>query len=172
MLIKWSIFALLLSAGLCELASADDLLDIKGFHAGMKGYELKGHLTDFCFQEGCAFSKKTPFTVGGVKGKFLAATYDSNGAADSIDFVFDSFGFEPLRAALIDKYPQSKCVNSEVITRRGIQVPQVLCRFETGKDGIYLIRAAGSINQSMMFVMSAEKREEVKEHVVAANRDL
>jgi len=172
MLVKWSIAALLASVGLCGLASADDFLDIKGFHAGMKRYELKGHLTDFCFQQGCAFSKKTPFTVGGVKGQFLGATYDSNGAADSIDFTFDSFDFKQLRAALTDKYPHSNCVNSEAITRLGIKVPQVFCRFETDKDGIYLIRVAGNINRSMMFVMSAEKREEVKEHVVAANRDL
>jgi hypothetical protein len=93
-------------------------------------------------------------------------------AADSIDFIFDSFGFDQLRAAMIEKFPGTKCENSEVITRRGLLVPQVICRFEAAKDGIYLMRVAGNINKSMMFVLSAEKRQEMREHVAAANKDL
>jgi hypothetical protein len=169
---RWTLGTLLISILLSGAAFADDSVDIKGFHAGMKRYELKGHLTDFCYLEGCALSRKTPFTVGGVKGKLLSATYDSDGAADSIDFIFDSFGFGQLRAAMLEKFPGTKCENSEAITRLGLHVPQVLCRFETAKDGIYLVRVAGNINRSVMFVMSAEKRQEVREHIAAANKDL
>jgi hypothetical protein len=172
MSIKWLFGALLVTGFFDTAALADEFLDIKGFHVGMKGHELKGHLTDFCYQEGCGFSRKTPFTVGGVKGKFLTASYDTNGAADTIDFIFDSFEFEHLRGALVEKFPQSTCANSEVITRLGLRVPQVLCRYETAKDGIYLVRVAGNINKSVMFVMSAEKRQDVRDHVAAANRDL
>ncbi len=169
---RWTLGALLGSILLSGTAFAEDSVDIKGFHAGMKRYELTGHLTDFCYLEGCAFSRKTPFTVGGVKGRLLATTYDNNGTADSIDFIFDSFGFDQLRAAMLEKFPGTKCENSEVITRLGLHVPQVLCRFETSKDGIYLARVAGNINKSVMFVMSAEKRQEMREHIAAANKDL
>jgi hypothetical protein len=169
---RWTIPTLLLSMLFSTAASADESVEIKGFHAGMQRYELKGHLTDFCYLEACAFSRKTPFTVGGVKGKLFTATYDSAGEADSIDFIFDSFGFDRLRAAMLDKFPATKCENSEAITRLGLHVPQVLCRFETAKDGIYLVRVAGNINKSVMFVMSAEKRQELREHIAAANKDL
>jgi hypothetical protein len=172
MAIRWTIPALLLSVLFSTAASAGDSVDIKGFHAGMPRHDLTGHLTDFCYLEGCALSRKTPFTVGGIKGKFLTATYDGNGAADSIDFIFDSFGFDRLRTAMIEKFPGTECVDSEVITRLGLHVPQVLCHFESAKDGIYLVRVAGNINKSVMFVMSAEKRQEVREHVAAANKDL
>jgi hypothetical protein len=136
------------------------------------GYELKGHLNDFCYAEGCVLSRKTPFTVGGVKGKLLRTSYDSNGAADLIEFKFDSLQFAHLRSAMIEKFPKTQCVDSEVITRLGIRVPQVLCRYETPKDGIYLARVAGNINRSVMFVISAERRREVKDHIAAANKDL
>jgi hypothetical protein len=169
---KWATPTLLLSMVFGTAASAEESLEIKGFHAGMQRHELKGHLTDFCYLEACALSRKTPFTVGGVKGKLLTATYNSEGAADSIDFVFDSFGFDRLRAAMLEKFPATKCENSEAITRLGLHVPQVLCRFETNKDGIYLVRVAGNINKSVMFVMSAEKRQELREHIAATNKDL
>jgi hypothetical protein len=169
---RWTISTLLLSVLFSAAAFADESVDIKGFHSGMQRHELKGHLTDFCYLEGCALSRRTPFTVGGVKGKFLTASYDGNGAADSIDFIFDSFGFDHLKAAMLEKFPETKCVSSEVITRLGLHVPQVLCRFETNKDGIYLARVAGNINKSVMFVMSAEKRQEVRDHIAVANRDL
>lgn len=169
---RWTLGTVLVSMLLSGAAFAEDSVDIKGFHAGMKRYELTGHVTDFCYLEGCVLSRKTPFTVGGVKGRLLAATYDSNGAADLIDFIFDSFGFDQLRAAMIEKFPNTKCENSEVITRLGLHVPQVLCRFETPKDGIYLVRVAGNINKSVMFVMSAEKRQEMREHIAATNKDL
>ncbi len=169
---RWAIGVLAVSVLFSAAASADEYLDIKGFHVGMKGYELKGHLTDFCYHEGCVVSRKTPFTVGGVKGKLLNATYDTNGAADMIEFVFDSFGFDSIRSAFIEKYPNAKCVNSEVITRIGLRVPQVVCRYETDRDGIYLVRVAGNINKSLMFVISAEKRQEVRDHIAAANKDL
>src|SRR5471032_837667 len=96
---KWMLPTLLLSVLFSTVASAEESVDIKGFRAGMQRHELKGHLTDFCYLEGCALSRKTPFTVGGVKGRFLTASYDGNGAADSIDFIFDNFGFDHLRAA-------------------------------------------------------------------------
>jgi hypothetical protein len=169
---KWTLGTLLFAVLFGTVAYADESVDIKGFHAGMKRYELKGHLSDFCYLEACTLSRKTLFTVGGVKGKLLAATYDTDGAADSIDFIFDSFGFDHLRAAMLEKFPATRCENSEVITRLGLHVPQVLCRFETAKDGIYLVRVAGNINKSVMFVMSAEKRQEMREHVAAANKDL
>jgi hypothetical protein len=169
---RWTLPTLLFSVLLSTVAFADESVDIKGFHAGMQRHELKGHLTDFCYLEACALSRKTPFTVGGVKGKLLTATYDGDGAADSIDFIFDSFGFDHLRAAMLEKFPAARCENSEAITRLGLHVPQVICHFETSKDGIYLMRVAGNINRSVMFVMSAEKRKEVRDHIVAANKDL
>lgn len=152
--------------------AADDYLDVKGFHVGMQGYELKGHLSDFCYEEGCALSRKTPFTVGGVKGKLLHASYDANGSANLIEFKFDSMQFAHLRTALVEKFPKTQCVDSEVITRLGLHVPQVLCRYETERDGIYLVRVDGNINRSVMFVISAEKRQEVRDHIAAANKDL
>jgi hypothetical protein len=169
---RWTLGTVLVSILLSGAAFAEDSVDIKGFHAGMKRYELTGHLTDFCYLEGCALSRKTPFTVGGVKGRLLAATYDSNGTADSIDFIFDSFAFDQLRAAMLEKFPDTKCDKSEVITRLGLRIPQVFCHFETAQDGIYLARVAGNINKSVMFVMSAEKRQEVREHIAATNKDL
>jgi hypothetical protein len=168
----WKLGTLLFAVLFGTAAYADESIDIKGFHAGMKRYELKGHLSDFCYLEGCTLSRKTLFTVGGVKGKLLAATYDADGTADSIDFIFDSFGFDHLRAAMLEKFPATRCEISEVITRLGLHVPQVICRFETQKDGIYLARVAGNINKSVMFVISAEKRQEVRDHLAAANKDL
>jgi hypothetical protein len=40
---------------LSAAASGDESLDIKGFYAGMQGYELKGHLKDFCYLEDARF---------------------------------------------------------------------------------------------------------------------
>ena len=157
---------------LSQSFAADEHLEIKGFHAGMKRYELSGHLTDFCFKERCVLSRKTAFTVGGVKGRFLTATYNSDGEADLIEFGFDSLKFSQLQAALTEKYPQAACKNSEVITRLGLRVPQVVCRYETASEGIYVLRVAGTINRSLLFVMSAEKRLEVRDHFAAATRDL
>jgi hypothetical protein len=156
-----------------SFAVADgDLLEIKGFHVGMKNWEVTAHEHDFCYAKSCPLSHKTPFTVGGVTGRFFNATYDDSATANLVEFGFDSFGFQNLRNALVEKYPGTKCRNSEVITRLGLHVPQVVCRYETDKDGIYLMRVAGNINRSLLFIMSAEKREEVKEHIVAANHDL
>jgi hypothetical protein len=153
-------------------AVASESVDIKGLHAGMQGYELRGHLKDFCYIDVCLLSHKPMFTVGGVRGHLLAARYDGNGAADLIDFEFDSFGFAQLRTAMVEKFPATRCIESEVITRLGLQVPQVVCRYETDKDGIYLVRVAGNINKSIMFVLSAEKRDELREHIAAATRDM
>jgi hypothetical protein len=35
-----------------------------------------------------------------------------------------------------------------------------------------LVRVAGNFNKSVMFVMSAEKSQELREHIAAANKDL
>jgi hypothetical protein len=161
-----------LMCGVFGPAVAGEHLDIKGFHVGMQRWELKAHEKDFCYAEGCVLSRKTPFTVGGVKGRLLAATYDSSATADSIDFTFDSFGFDGLRKAMVEKYPNTACVDSEVITRLGLHVPQVTCKFETADDGIYLVRVAGNINRSLLLVMSAQKRQDVRNHLEAANKDL
>ena len=170
---KFALAGLAVSLWASSLSFADSApLDIKGFHVGMKNWEVTAHERDFCYAKVCGLSHKTPFTVGGVTGKFLNATYDDSAAANLVEFGFDSFGFKNLRNALVSKYPDTKCVNSEVITRLGIHVPQVVCRYETDRDGIYLMRVAGNINKSLLFIMSAEKREEVKEHIVAANHDL
>jgi hypothetical protein len=170
---KWAFASIAVSVLVASFAVADsDPLDIKGFHVGMKNWEITAHEHDFCYAKTCPLSHKTPFTVGGVTGKFLNATYDDSAAANLVEFGFDSFGFQNLRNALLQKYPGTKCVNSEVITRLGLHVPQEVCRYETDKDGIYLMRVAGNINKSLLFIMSAEKREEVKEHIVAANHDL
>lgn len=171
MKIKGIFLSLAVSLLTSSVASADDLLEIKGFHVGMKTWEVTAHEHDFCYSKVC-LAHKTPFTVGGVAGKFLNATYDDSAAANLVEFGFDSFGFQNLRSALVEKYPGTKCMNSEVITRLGLHVPQVVCRYETDKDGIYLVRVAGNINSSLLFIMSAEKREEVKEHIIAANHDL
>jgi hypothetical protein len=153
--------------------ATDDDIEIKGFHLGMKRWELKAHERDFCYSKaGCALSHKTQFTVGGVDGKLLTATFDDDAAVNSVEFVFDSFGFEQIRRALLEKYPHASCLNSEVITRQGIKLPQVICRFETDRDGIYLLRVAGNINRSLLFVMSADKRQEVRDHIAAATKDL
>jgi hypothetical protein len=170
-------FASLISLVLACLVSAaamasEQYLEIKGFHVGMKAWELKAHQTDFCYVEGCTFSNKVPFTVGGIKGRFLTASYNDSAEVDSVDFTFDSLEFEHLRTALLEKYPRAKCADSEVITRRGLRVPQVVCGFETPSDGIYLVRVAGNINRSMMVLMSAEKKQEMREHIAAANKDL
>jgi hypothetical protein len=171
--IQLAIGALVASCLLTQsIVAAEDDLEIKGFHSGMKRYELTGHLKEFCYREGCALSRKTPFTVGGVKGRFLTADYNANGEADAIEFVFDSLQFAPLQAALTEKYPQAVCQSSEAIARSGIKVPQVMCRYETSSAGIYLLRVAGNINRSVMFVLSAEKRQEVRDRVIAATRDL
>jgi hypothetical protein len=172
MSIKWAIGVLAISAMLSAAASGAESVDIKGFYAGMEGYELKGHLKDFCYLEGCALSRKTRFTVGEVKGKFLAAKYDSAGAAELIAFQFDSFGFQRLQSAMLEKFPETKCIKSTVITRLGLTVPQMLCAFETEKDGIYLLRVAGNINRSTMFVMTAQARQELRQYVADANNDL
>jgi hypothetical protein len=107
-----------------------------------------------------------------VKGKVLMVTHDDSAVVDSVGFVFDSFGFVNLKAALVEKYPDSKCVTSEVVTRLGLRVPQMICRYETATDGIYLMRAAGNINRSQLFLMSAEKRQEVQNRISSANKDL
>ena len=170
---KSAVTGIAVSVLVFPFALADgDHLEIKGFHVGMKNWEVTAHEHDFCYAKTCPLSRKTPFTVGGVTGKFLNATYDDSAAANLVEFGFDSFGFENLKNALVEKYPGTKCMNSEVITRLGLHVPQVVCRYETDKDGIYLMRVAGNINKSLLFIMSAEKREEVKEHIVAANHDL
>jgi hypothetical protein len=153
-------------------AGADESVEIKGFHVGMKTWEFKAHQTDFCYLEGCLLAHKIPFTVGGVKGGFFGVSYNDSAEVTLAEFNFDSLQFEHLRTAMIEKYPKTKCSNSEVITRLGRRVPQVICGFETSKDGIYLLRVAGNINRSLMFVMSAEKRKELQDHIVAANKDL
>jgi hypothetical protein len=50
---------LLLLVLLTTLASAEESVGIKGFCPGIQSHELKGPLTDFCYLEGCAFSRKT-----------------------------------------------------------------------------------------------------------------
>jgi hypothetical protein len=173
MKLKLAIAGMAASVLVSSFTLADDgLVEVKGFHIGMKNWEVTAHERDFCYGKGCALSRKTPFTVGGVAGKFLNATYDDSAAANLIEFGFDSFGFTRLRAAIVEKYPGTKCVDSEVITRLGLHVPQVLCRYETDKDGIYLMRVAGNINRSLLFIMSADKKQDVKDHIVAANHDL
>jgi len=169
---KWYIGAflgLILSA---PATWADEFVEIKGFHVGMKSWEFKAHQTDFCYVEGCLLAKKIPFTVGGVKGRFFGVTYNDSAEVTMAEFSFESLQFEHLRTALIEKYPKTKCLDSEVMSRLGRRVPQVVCGFENPKDGIYLVRVAGNINRSLMFVMSAEKRQELKEHIAAANKDL
>jgi hypothetical protein len=152
---------------------AEDFLEIKGFHVGMKSWEFKAHQTDFCYMEGCFLSpNKTFFTVGGVKGRFFGVSYNDSAEVAMAEFTFDSLQFDHLRTALIEKYPRAKCSDSEVITRLGRRVPQMVCGFETAKDGIYLVRVAGNINRSLMFVMSAEKRKDLRDHIAAANKDL
>ena len=170
--LKLTFASIAASALVSSLVFADDHLEIKGFHVGMKNWEVTAHERDFCYEKVCPFSRKTPFTVGGVSGKVLKATYDDSAAANLIEFGFDSFGFSSLRTAMVEKYPGTKCVDSEVITRLGIHVPQVLCRYETDKDGMYLMRVAGNINKSLLFIMSSEKKQEVKDHIIAANHDL
>jgi len=103
--------------------------------------------------EGCLFANKIPFTVGGVKGRFVGVSYNDSAELTMADFTFDSWQFENLRTELVEKYPQSRCLDSEVITRDGRRVPQVVCTFETPKDGIYLVRVAGNTSRSLMFVM-------------------
>jgi len=122
--------------------------------------------------EGCLLTNKIPFTVGRVKERFLAVSYNDSAEVTMADFTFDSLQFEHLRTALVDKYPQARCLESEVITRIGTRVPQVVCKYETSKDGINLVRVAGNINRSLLFVMSAEKRKELQEHIAATNKDL
>lgn len=154
------------------IALGAEHLDVKGFHVGMQRWEIKAHESDFCYTGRCTLSHKPLFTVGDVRGRLLGATYDDSARATSIDFAFDSFGFDRLKAALLTKYPDARCTTSEAITRLGLHVPQVVCRYETETDGIYLVRVAGNINRSLLFLMSAEKRREVLTHIAAANHDL
>ena len=167
---------IVLAGGLLSISAfaADrDPLDIKGFHVGMQRWEVEAHKKDFCFQHQiCGLPKKTRFTVGGVIGKFSAATYDNDAASTLVAFSFDSLKFSELQAALMGKYPQASCQNSQAVTRLGLHVPQVICHFETNKDGIYLIRVLGNINTSELFLMSAEKKREFQEYIAARNKDM
>jgi hypothetical protein len=153
-------------------AAAGDYLEIKGFHVGMTSLELRSHKEDFCYSEGCAFSRKIPFTVGGVKGKWLAATYNGDAMVNSVEFIFDSLRFENLKSALFEKYPGAKCATSDVINRQGTHFDQIVCRYETDKDGIYLARYDGNSTKSVLFVMSADKKEELRARLAAAQKDL
>jgi len=69
--------------------------------------------------DGCLLRNKIPFIVGGVKGRFLAGSYN-DAEVTTADFTFDSRPFEHLRTGLVDKYSQARCLESEVITRIGM----------------------------------------------------
>jgi hypothetical protein len=173
MITKRLVMPLVACCLLGSVAAADDHLEIKGFHVGMTSLELRSHKADFCYDHlGCDISRKTPFTVGGVKGRFLHATYDSDAIVNSIEFTFDSLRFANLKAALLDKYPGTKCATSDVTNRVGTHFQQIVCRYEEDKEGIYLARYDGNVLRSVLFVMSAVKREDLKMRLEAAQKDL
>jgi hypothetical protein len=154
-------------------AIADDAVEIKGFHVGMTRSEVKARESDFCYDHlGCDLTHKTRFTVGGVNAKKVSATYSSNAMADSIEFEFGSSGFSRLKAALIEKYPGTECKSEDVTNLLGNHFEQVICRYETGTGGIYLARYDRSLLTSVMFVMSADKKELIEERLAAAKKDL
>jgi hypothetical protein len=167
----------LLAACVCGASlsalGADEPADVNGFHVGMQQDEFTARYLGFCYtQQTCARSHKPAFNYGGVTGAFLTATYDSSGGLDLAEFAFESAGFEGLKRALLQRYPDARCTDTAGIDFQGQHVPQVICRRETAADGIYLLRVSGSVNRSLLFVTSAAKRSEATERLAAAATSL
>jgi hypothetical protein len=169
-------FAFLASSLLCTSMSAlgaSEPADINGFHVGMQQEEFSARYLGFCYtQQTCERTHKARFSYGGVMGAFLTATYDSSGGLDSAEFAFESGGFDALKRELLQRYPDARCSDTGSIDFQGQHVPQVICRRETAKDGIYLVRVSGSVNRSLLFVASASKRGDVAERLSAAATSL
>ena len=53
-------------------------------------------------------------------------SYNGSAEVTMADFTFDNLQFEHLRTALVEKYPQAICLESEVIIRIGTRVPQIV----------------------------------------------
>lgn len=97
--------------------------------------------------------------------------YDNDARVNSIEFTFDSLRFASLKGALLEKYLETKCATSDVTNRIGAHFQQIICRYETDKEGIYLARYDGNVLHSVMFVMSADKRDEVRARLEAAQKE-
>jgi hypothetical protein len=174
---KWTMSALIALAAWCAFAagafaSDEEYLDLKSFHVNMTEAEMTAHLADYCYREACAFSRQPPFTVGGIKGKLVRAAYGAHGTIDFIEFGFDSVSFLSLQRALTQRYPDVDCANSDATTTADRPVAQVVCRFETDRDGIYLVRVADNLDTSILFVTAIEKRSAARDLIAAASKDL
>jgi hypothetical protein len=152
-------------------ANAIDHIDVKGFHLGMTQPEMMLHANSYCYNYCGSVYATTPFTVGGVRGSWNNATYDANGLADSVSFIFPSSHFEELKAAFIEKYPDTVCAATEVITGIGVRVPAVRCVYWTESESIMLAQYANSIDESQIWMKSAELMKQSSEKAEALKKD-
>jgi hypothetical protein len=101
-----------------SFAMAADQIDIKGFHLGMTFHQFINHISDFTWYEHhVPWAHGPRFTIGGVPVKVrnpgckhqMGCALIGVGTIDWFGFKFDASGYDAVKAAVMEKYPETKC---------------------------------------------------------------
>lgn len=113
--------------------SIDKHISLKGFHLGMERDDVLKIDPFFCKRAdiigGC-------FTIGSALITDRFFKYDRDDHLRVLRFEYASADFEAIKAAIIGKYPATKCSTSPVQNRFGAQFTDFHCRYVSGDEAI------------------------------------
>ncbi len=100
------------------------------------------------------------FTIGGVKSKYPNPLSDANftlfydNKLDQFVFLFDSSKFEDVLSAVKTKYPEIKCVDSEISNAMGAKFNQVTCILKGDNGDLGVNKFSNDIKTSGLILHS------------------
>jgi hypothetical protein len=146
-------------------AMADDHIDIKGLHLGMTQQEVETLKNGYYRSDAPRYDLKTfkelpfltpcvidckpgqipMFTIGGRTVAFNAASplvHYTNQVADRMFIGIPNAAFDDIQAAVITKYPTTKCADSDVSNALNAHFTNTTCTYQTATEVLVLTRYA------------------------------
>lgn len=140
-------------AAISSFSASADPIELKGLQVGMTKEEVNKKFPSF---EG--------FTIAGVSSKYSSTPVKIEYRDNKLDFLlffFDSENFSTVLAAVKEKYPELKCIDSEVSNGMGAKFSQVDCTLSDSVSTLSLSRFVSDVQTSSLTIISKKLSEQI-----------
>ena len=151
-------------AVIVPISAMAQLIEIKGLRVGMTKAEVQEK-----------FPTWKDFTIAGVRSKFEHLPVTIKYREDQLDqlmFIFSSASFQPVLAAVKEKYPGIKCETSQVGNSIGATFEQIHCSMEDQDSVLQLSRYLSDVRTSMLTLVSKRWLDEQADKAKQKKKDI